>query len=95
MPTQLSYRYDWAGKIDSPWPYADTLDIGCPRHSGMVILADGRVALCCLDAEGSYALGDASRDSLLSIYNSPRARSYRSRTKRECGSPCSTCNMRA
>lgn len=91
-PTQISYRYNWKGDIKSHIGYENTLDIICPRHQSMTILCDGRVSLCCLDEKGEYSLGDIKEQSLLEIYNSPKALSYRTKTKRE-NSPCDKCNM--
>lgn len=91
VSVQLSYRYNWAGSLESPYP-ADQLDIICPRHGSMCILADGRVALCCMDQLGQYTLGDANTETLLEIYNGERAVAYRTRTKRE-SVPCAGCNM--
>lgn len=93
-PACLSYRYNWKGDIASSFPAEPTLDIVCPRHTSMTVLCDGRVALCCLDQSGDYALGDANVDTLASIYNSEMALAYRSATKR-FATPCKTCNMHA
>lgn len=90
--TQNSYRYNWKGDIKSHIPYENTLDIICPRHNSMTILCDGRVALCCMDENGDYSLGDANETSLLEIYNGPKALSYRTRVKR-WSEPCGKCNM--
>lgn len=93
VPVQLSYRYNWAGTIDSHVDYRDTLDIVCPRHSAMCVQADGRVPLCCLDGSNAYSLGDTRETSLSAIYNGERALSYRTRHKRE-SAPCSQCNVK-
>lgn len=90
--TMFSYRYNWKGDIDSTFDYRKTLDHICTRHNTMSILADGRIALCCMDQNGDYALGDLMNQRLLEIYNSPTAIGYRSRTKRHF-EPCRTCNM--
>lgn len=92
-PACLSYRYNWKGEIDSPFSYINTLDIKCPRHSSMTILCDGRVALCCMDERGDYALGKFPEQTLADIYNGPLATGYRERTKRH-STPCNLCNMR-
>lgn len=88
----LCGRYNWKGDIASPWKYEGTLDIYCPRHNTMSILADGRVALCCMDQKGEYSLGEALKTPLLYIFNSPKTISYRDRTKRH-SDPCNRCNM--
>lgn len=38
----------------------------------MIVRPDGKVSLCCNDAVGKYTLGDASKESLLDIWNGPR-----------------------
>jgi radical SAM protein with 4Fe4S-binding SPASM domain len=68
----------------------------CGRLGHLVILYDGRVCLCCMDAEGQVILGDVKTQSLLSIYNSPLARKYREfhTQKRFSELPlCRDCNM--
>lgn len=90
----LSYRYNWKGDIASTFDYRSTLDIICPRQSGMTILCDGRVALCCMDENGDYSLGDVNTQTLEQIYNSKAAIDYRTKTKRNL-TPCDKCNMRA
>lgn len=88
----LSYRYNWAGEIESPWKAADNQDIICPRHTSMCVRYDGTVALCCLDARGEYPLGDVASQTLLEVYSGPMALAYRTRPKR-ANVPCRACNM--
>lgn len=90
--SQISYRYNWKGDIASPFTDLH-LDVHCPRLGNMHILCDGRVALCCLDQKGEYSLGDTKTDSILAIYNGPKAVTYRSQVKR-MNTPCNRCNMR-
>jgi sulfatase maturation enzyme AslB (radical SAM superfamily) len=90
--SQLSYRYNWKGDIASTFTDLH-LDVHCPRLGNLHILCDGRAALCCLDQNGDYCLGDTKTDSLLAIYNGPKAITYRSQVKR-MNEPCSKCNMR-
>lgn len=92
IPVMIAYRYNWKGDVDPLRPYESTLDHICPRQTSMCILADGRVALCCMDQDGDHSLGDTRTHSMREIYNSPQAVRYRTRTKRE-NAPCSTCNM--
>lgn len=67
-------------------------DIICPRHSSMIILYDGRVALCCQDHLGKYQLGHARFESLLNIFNGPKRLKYSTQPKK-CNEPCNRCNM--
>lgn len=84
-------RFNWKGDIQTH--ETPILDIICPRHSSMCILVDGRVALCCMDQNGDYSIGDTKRASLLDIYNGEKALNYRKKTKRE-NQPCDRCTMR-
>ncbi len=90
--TMIGMRYNWKGDIASPFPFEASQDIHCSRHNTLVVLADGRVPLCCMDQNGDYALGDTNKRSLLEIYNSASALAYRSKTKRH-SEPCNRCNM--
>jgi radical SAM protein with 4Fe4S-binding SPASM domain len=68
--------------LDGPDP--DTGEIGpnapylclAPWRS-VVVLWDGRVVPCCLDASARCVLGDASRQSLATIWNGPEVRRLR------------------
>ena len=68
----------------------------CEHISRLDVLADGRVALCCMDPEGFYAQGDASREHVLEIFNGETARRvremHRSGRRREL-EPCNMCNL--
>lgn len=88
----ISYRYNWKGDIASFQDYASTLDIICPRHLSMTITVSGEVALCCLDQNADYSLGNIHKNSLLEIYNGEKAAKFRSQTKRH-NQPCDHCNM--
>jgi hypothetical protein len=69
-------RGDWMGLIDTnvtvPVP-----DVGCIQWYQLHILADGREAFCCIDAEGAHASGDANLMHALDIYNSTTAAALR------------------
>jgi radical SAM protein with 4Fe4S-binding SPASM domain len=60
------------------------------------VLADGTVVPCCMDGEGSVALGNLATSSLEEILDSPRARAIRSGfARRELVEPlCRTCGYR-
>ena len=71
----VSPRSDWLGLVEqtqSPVP-----DVGCSQWYKLHILADGREAYCCIDAEGRWANSNARDISLLDIYNQPVRRKQR------------------
>ena len=86
-------QHNYKGDIDSTLPV--------PRHPCQMldrvdILSDGRVALCCSDAEGKYAWGDVRTQSVLDIYRGEVARRYRDAHRggrRGELEPCSGCNV--
>lgn len=68
----------------------------CNRVRHMTILWDGRVCLCCMDAEGEIIFGDVNRQSLLEIYQSERFTYYRQMHAEERWNElplCKNCNM--
>jgi MoaA/NifB/PqqE/SkfB family radical SAM enzyme len=46
-------------------------------HEQMVVLADGRSTLCCVDYDGRVAVGDVRKNSLVKLWNSKPARKAR------------------
>jgi len=89
VEVKIGYKYNWISRVLS---FRGFRDIHCPRLKGMIVLANGLVALCCMDMEGEYILGNANERSLLDIFNSPLAREYR-RNRKSRMVPCRTCNM--
>lgn len=81
---------EWGDRFD--WP-----DLNAPNYGNQVscyglrhqfgILSDGTVVPCCLDSEGSIALGNVFREDLADILSSPRAKAiaegFRCRTATE------------
>ena len=68
----------------------------CEHISRLDILANGVVALCCMDPGGEYPLGDATKDSVLSIFNgdaSKRYQNYHRSGRRKEIAPCNRCNL--
>lgn len=68
----------------------------CEHIARVDVLSNGVVTLCCMDHEGEYAWGDAREQSIIEIYNGPRASSYRKlhiEGKRSSIPPCDKCNM--
>lgn len=86
---QVSYKYNYIGQIYSKRPIKN---VRCPKLDSLCILSDGLVALCCMDVNGDYILGDASKQSLLEIFNGDIARKYRFE-KRQKLIPCNRCNV--
>jgi len=64
----LHLEGNWAGKI---YKVRTTQTMPCSRALGAImVLADGRVCLCCQDAEGEVIFGDLNHDTLRNIYQS-------------------------
>jgi pyruvate-formate lyase-activating enzyme len=85
--------FNYLGDVKSPLPVPS---FPCEHITRVDILSNGLVTLCCMDTEGKFAWGDARKQSILDIYNGPRARSYRHmhRTgRRKQIPPCGTCNL--
>lgn len=85
--------FNYLGDVKSPLPVPN---FPCEHLTRVDVLSNGRVTLCCMDAEGDFGWGDATKESVLDIYNGRRARAYRQahRTgKRHQAPPCDTCNL--
>jgi len=64
----------------------------CGRWFELSVMANGRVALCCMDSAGTYSLGDVRENSLLEIYNQPAYLERRLRAVNRAGiDPCECC----
>ena len=68
---------EWGDRFD--WPDPDAPDYGGKIHChGLLdhfgILCDGTVVPCCLDSDGTIALGNLFREELADILASPRAK---------------------
>lgn len=87
-------RADWMGAVKtlvSPVP-----GVGCGQWFNINILADGRVAFCCIDAEGVSAIGDTNQHHILEIYNLPRRRALREQLyDRSQVEQCANCSLLA
>jgi hypothetical protein len=89
----VSFRSDWLGLTTSyrqPIP-----DVGCSQWFKLHLLANGRDAFCCIDAEGRWGAGDVRNNHALDIYNTSIRRARRevkiSRTK--YGQLCGSCPL--
>ena len=62
----LHLEGNWAGKN---YKVRTTQTTPCSRAlSSIMVLADGRVSLCCQDAEGEVTFGDLHTETLRDIY---------------------------
>ena len=88
----VSPRSDWMGLV--PQPGALIPDLGCTQWYKLHILADGRDAYCCIDAEGQWSTANAQQTSLLDIYNQPARRRLRlDRSSRQHMPICGQCPL--
>jgi hypothetical protein len=85
-------RSDWTGQVSLDLN-KKVPQIACGRWYELSIMASGKVALCCMDGQGKYVVGDVNTDSALDIYNSPEYRKMRQYTftRLAAADPCSTC----
>lgn len=70
----LDVKYNtWTGSVsDRSTPQGNRSKFKCPCKmlwDQMVILQDGRVALCCLDYDGRVIVGDMKSESILEVWN--------------------------
>jgi hypothetical protein len=89
VEVKVGYKYNYLSRIFSARRFRD---IYCPRVRNIFVLANGLVALCCMDMEGEYIMGNANERSLLDIFNGALAREYRYHRKSHM-LPCRSCNM--
>ncbi len=85
--------FNYKGNIHSPLPVPN---YPCEHIERIDILANGKVALCCMDQEGEYSLGDVTADSALEVFNGLPASYYRAMHRtgnRKKIAPCSNCNL--
>lgn len=85
-------RGDWTGQVDVTLQ-KNAPPTGCSRWYELSIMASGKVALCCMDGEGKYVIGDVREKSVLDIYNHPQYKKMRQFTasRLAAASPCDTC----
>lgn len=81
----------WLKEVDLP--EAEIPDAPCSRWFELSIMATGKVALCCMDGEGQYTIGDVHEQSLFEIYNGKAWRQNRlTMWSRKNVTPCATCS---
>lgn len=85
------HRTSWLGYVtpqDRPIP-----DRACARWFELSVMANGKVALCCMDGTGEYALGDVHESTMTEIYNAPRQKAMRQMLwSRKAAGVCRSCN---
>lgn len=87
----------WAGQVqDKELHPSDTrhdfLYLNCGRpHGTMVINADGRLALCCYDVQGTYDLGDANDTPLQELWQGQQLSELRRRLATGCAGDLPLC----
>lgn len=66
---------NWAGDM---WPMRVQMTQPCDRALNQImILQDGRVSLCCFDADGREILGDLTTQSIRDVFNGEKATGIR------------------
>lgn len=77
----IAYVRDWAGQLDvsgvKPSISSVNKNICKSLWKDLIILQDGRVALCCSDFEGLGNMGNANDQNLNEIWNGPKFKHYR------------------
>ena len=85
--------FNYKGDITSPLPVPT---YACEHITRLDILSSGKVALCCMDQEGAYSLGDVNNHSVLEVFRGEESRRYqemhRSGRRTEIA-PCGSCNL--
>lgn len=83
-------RDGWLGYAD---PGHDRVPLTpCARWEELSIMADGNVALCCMDGTGEYKVGSIHESDLLTIYNQPKLLGMRmGAIARKEFEPCNRC----
>lgn len=85
--------FNYKGEVGSSFPVPG---YPCEHITRLDVLSSGKVTLCCMDQEGEYAWGDATKDSILEIFHDKIATQYREwhRTgRRKQIPPCGECNV--
>jgi len=54
----VTMRGDWMGAV--PAPVGAVPDVGCRQWFELHLLANGKAAFCCIDADARHGVGDAA-----------------------------------
>lgn len=85
-------RADWIGQVDER--VGRVPDLGCGHWFEICVTSTGTVALCCMDGKAECAIGDATTEHLLDIYNKPTYKRLRLRTRSRLEvEPCRGCTL--
>jgi MoaA/NifB/PqqE/SkfB family radical SAM enzyme len=85
--------FNYKGQVGSELPIPN---FPCEHMDRLDILSNGVVTLCCMDQEGEFSWGDATKQPILDIYRGAVATKYRQMLwagKRRQIHPCDTCNL--
>lgn len=81
LPAAPTDMFNFAGLLSDEMELRETdthRKQPCARLDHLAVLWDGRVCLCCMDAEGQVILGDLNDQSLMNVFNGELATHYRS-----------------
>jgi molybdenum cofactor biosynthesis enzyme MoaA len=85
--------FNYKGDVSSPLPIPQ---YACEHITRLDILSSGKVALCCMDQEGAYSLGDVTNHSVLEVFRGEASRRYQDlhrQGRRAEIEPCGKCNL--
>jgi molybdenum cofactor biosynthesis enzyme MoaA len=85
--------FNYKGDVASPLPVPK---YACEHITRLDILSSGKVALCCMDQEGEYSLGDVNQHSVLEVFRGEASRRYQDmhrQGRRSEIKPCGSCNL--
>ncbi len=85
--------FNYKGDVNSSLPVPT---YACEHITRLDILSSGKVALCCMDQEGEYTLGDVTQESVLQVFRGDASRRYQEmhRAGRRAEiTPCGSCNL--
>jgi radical SAM protein with 4Fe4S-binding SPASM domain len=81
-------------KKNDMWVFDEKLNKFCADiFSSAVVLWNGDLALCCMDFEGTYILGNVVQQAFLDIWRNDRARNYRKYILRKKLPLCKNCAL--
>lgn len=84
-------RDSWLGYVDAQ--KKEIPDTPCSRWFELSVMSTGKLALCCMDSEGRYGVGDLNEQTMFEAYNAPALRERREKLLSRRGiHPCSTCS---
>jgi len=86
---------NWAGDDRVPQVSEYAMTNPCWRLEQFFVLWDGKVCLCCMDAEGQEIMGDMNTQTILEVFNTKKYQDYRvlHRTRRRNELPlCKNCS---